>query len=341
MEPIPNEPPEAAEPQPQPRRRHYGPRKCRICLEDVEPTWEDAGFADNLLNRNQKPKYISDPELGRLFSPCKCKGSQKYVHEGCLDMWRSAHGDRSMWKCPTCSFQYRLEWIGIGNMVSHWATSLVLTIIVVSIIVFCLGFFADVIVDYVAGPIGLLLDDADDLDLFDARYNKLKEELPDMGLSEGLRESWAFHFAKGFWSLGVIGFLKVIWVMGPFNWFNLNTHVNFGGRRRRRGGGRDRIADISWWVLLIGALTFIWGVWKSVRLFCRRALDRAKERIIEVQGDDDDEEEEVPRQGQREATEPHSTFGPQAPTETPLGASTAIPTHGEARMRTVGAKTDS
>ena len=29
-----------------------------------------------------------DPELGRLFSPCLCRGTQRHVHVACLDRWR-------------------------------------------------------------------------------------------------------------------------------------------------------------------------------------------------------------------------------------------------------------
>jgi len=34
-----------------------------------------------------------DPELGRLFSPCLCRGTQRHVHVACLDRWRKmSHG---------------------------------------------------------------------------------------------------------------------------------------------------------------------------------------------------------------------------------------------------------
>jgi NAD-dependent DNA ligase len=41
-------------------------KQCKICLGGVE----------------------EESELGRLISPCKCKGTIKYVHIECLNEWR-------------------------------------------------------------------------------------------------------------------------------------------------------------------------------------------------------------------------------------------------------------
>ncbi len=93
---------------------HYGPRTCRICLETVLPTYEaGVGNLASFINPTPSVSYISsDPAAGRLIRPCKCKGSSRYVHEGCLQTWRHAdpdYGKRNYWECPTCSFRYRLE----------------------------------------------------------------------------------------------------------------------------------------------------------------------------------------------------------------------------------------
>ena len=94
--------------------RHYPPRTCRICLETVLPTYEPApGNLASILSPSPSVSYVSsDPAAGRLIRPCKCKGSSRYVHEGCLQSWRHAdpaYGKRNYWQCPTCGFRYRLE----------------------------------------------------------------------------------------------------------------------------------------------------------------------------------------------------------------------------------------
>ncbi len=42
-----------------------------------------------------------------VISPCKCIGTQKYVHKKCLNMWRysSIYGLRR-WKCSVCNTCY-------------------------------------------------------------------------------------------------------------------------------------------------------------------------------------------------------------------------------------------
>ena len=68
--------------------------------------------------------------------------------------------------------------------------------------------------------------------------------------------SWIEHFVKGLASLGLLGFVKVFFALGPFQWFNIRYNGILGGHRRR-GGGRDRLEDISWTVVIIGVVTFL------------------------------------------------------------------------------------
>lgn len=105
---------------PQERRRHWRPRTCRICLETVHPTFHDP--SENLPGMFQGAPYATyQSEEGRLLRPCRCKGSQAYVHEGCLQAWRHSdpgYGTRNFWQCPTCSYRYKLERMQWGRWVS-------------------------------------------------------------------------------------------------------------------------------------------------------------------------------------------------------------------------------
>lgn len=61
---------------------------CRICLESSS----------------------SDESLGRLLSPCRCKGTMKYVHATCLDQWRAASArSSSSVACDQCGAPYRFR----------------------------------------------------------------------------------------------------------------------------------------------------------------------------------------------------------------------------------------
>jgi hypothetical protein len=56
-------------------------------------------------------------ELGRLFTPCHCRGTTRYVHPACLAAWRTVSlGRDSFYVCDVCGFRYnvrRASWAGV------------------------------------------------------------------------------------------------------------------------------------------------------------------------------------------------------------------------------------
>lgn len=260
--------------QQQQQQRHYQSRKCRICLEVVHPTIrQPAEGIAGLLNPTPVVEYISeDPESGRLIRPCKCKGSMKWIHEGCLTEWRRQDpGSSNYWQCTTCHFEYRLQRINLSRAISNKATQITLTMFILFITVFLLGFVADPIINLYLDPY---------------------EVITSGGLTEPIIEetgTWVEHLSKGLASLGVLGMLKAIFAMGPWQWLNIRNTGVFGGRRGRAATGRDRIANISWYLIAFGVLTFLWAVYKLVKAWSCRILDMAGERVVDVQGDDDED----------------------------------------------------
>jgi len=120
-----------------PRERHYAPRTCRICLETVLPTYNPPSDSLPAFLRSSPSVTYESEDGGRLLRPCLCKGSQKYVHEECLQAWRlqNPEAKRNYWQCPTCRYKYRLErmtwahWIsGTGKLqLTFWSGSNLLT----------------------------------------------------------------------------------------------------------------------------------------------------------------------------------------------------------------------
>lgn len=291
------------------RRRHYNPRQCRICLEEVLPTFETPteGIA-SFFNPSPKVTYISsDPESGRLLRPCKCRGSQAYVHEGCLQEWRHAdsrYGARNYYECPTCKFRYRLERMKWSRLISNTLTQIALTTFIMFIAVFLLGFVADPIINLYFEPTATITNVATGSGL---GHSEFEDELLEL-------DGWSMHFLKGLTSIGLLGFLKVV-LMAPLTWFNFRTGGIFGGFRigggrngRVRAGvtGRDRTENTFWIVVIIGVVTFLAAVWTWVRRWSRRTLEKASERIIDVNGEDNDEDDdEEEEKDQKEAPKPH------------------------------------
>ncbi|KAG4031665.1 hypothetical protein MFRU_008g00300 [Monilinia fructicola] len=278
--------PPAPEPEPEPQRqrqRHYLPRQCRICLEVVEPTIEvpTEGIA-SMLNPTPRVTYTSeDPELGRLMRPCKCNGSQKYVHEGCLTAWRhadSGYGARNYYECPTCKFRYHLQRMKWGHLISSTFAQLCLTLAILFVTIFGMGFIADPIINLYMDP-----------------YDTISS-LPSMGgtgpnFLDTEAATWTEHLLKGLASLGMLGFVKMFFAMSPWNWWNIRQTGIFGGRGARAGTGRNRLENISWTLVIIGVCTFLITVWKWTRGWSRAVLEKAGENVIDVGGDDTDDEE--------------------------------------------------
>ncbi|KAJ4307184.1 hypothetical protein N0V88_000563 [Collariella sp. IMI 366227] len=211
----PQQPP--PEPTPTQKQRHYKPRTCRICLEVVNPTTDiDDTLAGRVFASKARVRYVSeDSELGRLISPCKCKGSQKYVHEGCLQAWRNAAplSDRNYWRCPTCQFEYRLQRLRWGRWISSKLLRGALTVLIMVVTIFFLGFFADPIINLWSDPLGSITNFVfEDLDF---------QRPPPVVDDEA--SGWSMHFVKGFLSLGLLGFLKTMLVMSPWHWINLRA----------------------------------------------------------------------------------------------------------------------
>ncbi|EAW11996.1 E3 ubiquitin-protein ligase MARCH [Aspergillus clavatus NRRL 1] len=263
-------------------RKTYPHRTCRICLETVPPTFHPP--SENLPGFLQpKPRVVyesADPELGRLLRPCKCKGSSRYVHEGCLQSWRHAdpdYGKRNYWQCPTCGFQYRLERLKWAHWINSTLTQIGLTLSILLLTVFSLGFVADPIINLYVDPVETI---------FHTEY--WESSTVSQALPAETRASWIEHFVKGLASLGVLSFIKAILALTPWHWLNLRTS---GVVSSGRTTGRSRVASISWVIILIGVLSFLWAVWKGVRTWSRKMLEKAGERVMDVPLPDDEDED--------------------------------------------------
>ena len=232
---------------------NYPPRTCRICLEVVQPTYHTpSSNLPGILQSSVSVSYISaDQEAGRLIRPCKCKGSSRYVHEGCLQAWRHAdkdYGKRNYWQCPTCGFRYRLARMGWGRALSSTVAQLVLTTFVLLFTMFVLGFIADPIINFYLDPYSA----------FSSTPLKNLTSKIEPVLSEDNDPTWMEHFVKGLASLGLLSFVKVIFALSPWQWWNLRSSGILRVNGRAGVNGRDRLANISWIVVMIGVATFLW-----------------------------------------------------------------------------------
>ena len=114
-----------------------GSRCCRICYDTSETA-----------------------ETGRLFSPCRCDGSARFVHVACLNSWRaSSSNQRSYYRCDTCHYEYRLQRLWLADVLLSHSVQLSLTIILFLVGALVVGlmchFAAPWVVDWALGHLRL------------------------------------------------------------------------------------------------------------------------------------------------------------------------------------------
>ena len=115
---------------------------CRICLES----------ASSDLSGGES--------LGRLLSPCRCKGTMKYVHATCLDQWRAASArSSSAVACDQCGAPYRFrksKFVGL-------ATS--------STLLFIVSLFLFLLLIWTVGVVGTLI-----MDIYDRKADDTSQQ---------------------------------------------------------------------------------------------------------------------------------------------------------------------
>lgn len=120
-----------------------------------------------------------------------------------------------------------------------------MTVIILFLVVFLLGFIADPIINIYVDPWSYLAPWSSSAS---NHYYYEDDE----------RVTWFEHFSKGFAGMGVLGFLKVL-LASPLAYFRV-------GGGRGRATGRDRVEQVSWFIILIGVVTFLVVSASSVRM---------------------------------------------------------------------------
>ncbi|GAA5952647.1 hypothetical protein JCM21900_006059 [Sporobolomyces salmonicolor] len=124
-----------------------------------------------------------DPELGKLFSPCLCRGTARFVHTACLERWRKASANsRSFYQCDQCAFRYRFRRTRLAGLVTSRVTVALFTSWLFLFLVFCAGFLANSLIAVVDSRSNALSGSIFD-DLFVADH---------VLLGEGVREAVSF-----------------------------------------------------------------------------------------------------------------------------------------------------
>lgn len=169
----------------------------------------------------------------------------------------------------------RLRW---AAMLSSKLVQVGLTCVASLLCIYMLGWVADPILDLWFDPMGTISDTV---------ANVVRDVEARKTAYQSQPATWDEQFLKGFLSLGIIGFFKTIFIMTPWDWFNLR---GTGMLRGRRGGGRARLDNTNLVLVAVGAITFLMGIWRLVQAFSRRLLKSASDRVLDVGNEDEDED---------------------------------------------------
>jgi len=224
--------------------------------------------------------------LGKLISPCKCRGSMKWIHVDCLNQWRRASKkESSFFRCDECRHEYSFR-INSAYLLTTRPIQTSLTLAIFTGTAFTLGSLIKLAL-YItktqisihprtislpaaphAGPI-VISAPASLWDVFNYRDPA--------------------HWGFGLTALGIAGFAQMLLVGGIF--FNVG---DIFGLRRIWGGRQEGRAEIRvggffgggilWIVMiLVGLGKAMLGMYRSVNKMSRQILEKLELAILEVE----------------------------------------------------------
>lgn len=91
-------------------------------------------------------KYcLSYDKQCNLINPCKCSGTNKYVHKVCLDEWRLAINNSDSYYCELCKCKYEYsnneKTSNIKNKIIHMIITIIIILFIQFITVYLLEIF--------------------------------------------------------------------------------------------------------------------------------------------------------------------------------------------------------
>ncbi|KAJ3065245.1 hypothetical protein HDU98_011386 [Podochytrium sp. JEL0797] len=254
----------------QPPPQTQPPRYCRICFSSDTPDPEQ----DALDNPDNEPM----PDLGRLISPCKCKGTMKYVHLSCLNEWRKRTvNNSSHFQCDQCKFKYTFERTKWAMVLRNGVLLMGMTVVAYLLLVILCGFLAKGIIWMVIGNELKELNTVSMDDLEDEWEELVLAVLSDPSLLSMWVVNWV-HMSVG---LMLLGFVGATYSVAGFGLYRVT-----GQMRRRRDGGAGGVGDgngvLIAFMLIVGILQTLWVVFKQVKMFSRRSLEMMESRILDI-----------------------------------------------------------
>jgi len=221
-------------------------KTCRICFSTEEE---------------------SDKSLGRLFSPCLCKGTMKYVHVECLNQWRLVNRQKK-YQCSSCNYKYNFGRTSLAKVITSEFALSIITLALFVFAVFASGFAIKVVFKLLWTFIADVTEEAN------SRHEEFNFDM--LTWSEVFTVNLE-HMTLGLFGVGIAGFVQLVVTMlfmGPLPYINSYQYRSF--RRESDGSTKMGILLI---IVFIGSVKLMWTMYKSVKSRLKLGLQEA---ILEV-----------------------------------------------------------
>lgn len=87
--------------------------------------------------------------LGKLIAPCRCRGTMKFVHQGCLTRWRStSRRQTSIMQCDQCGAPYRFKKSPFVGLATNKFLLVILSCFMFISLVWIVGYAAEATMAY-------------------------------------------------------------------------------------------------------------------------------------------------------------------------------------------------
>ncbi|KAF9963716.1 hypothetical protein BGZ65_000262 [Modicella reniformis] len=245
-------------------------RQCRICLGGAE----------------------EEKALGRLISPCLCKGSMKYVHVECLNAWRTrSPKPESHYKCDTCKYSFSFRRTAFARYLAHPMTLFVLTVVVFVMAVFAAGFAMKLLLYLMAEESLEFVYPGNPEDYDDAQLaRRLKGNAIIFKTPDTLRAVFRIdgtHMVFGSFFVSVFGFLQLLlstlWMGGGGGVLRIGG-FGLGRRRPVRGEREPGVGGVLvLMILAFGLFKSVYMTYQLVHRASRHVLAKAEMMVLEVQ----------------------------------------------------------
>jgi hypothetical protein len=228
-------------------------RTCRICFESIHP--EVDSKTGRTVYRGE------DFDSGHLIRPCKCDGSQRYVHELCLKMYRHSHPlEASYLKCPTCGAEYRFNSSLYTDIAAHPLTHACVTTVATCAAIFVAGFAANPLLS---------------ITIFYRQTLEYGIQTVNWYTSD---HGWLDHFAQGSALVGIWGLLMIfhdLWTLLRTGVWDsvLLFLVPLGGASESR---------LVWVHLLPLVARAMYWLWCEIRTWARRHVEDGEGRVVDL-----------------------------------------------------------